>query len=152
MGVIVVMGATRLMFYVFEWPVAHWLTRLKGSALSRLSRHPVVWDELGVWPLPAVHRLLTESLREGLEQSLALVCHIGANPFQMWAVQRGLSDFLLEHADPLSTFYQLAHLPDLDALSFCSGDTHSIPPSSIGPSGFAGRSRAALCCCIKCLW
>ena len=117
-GVGIGVGAIRLMFYVFEWPLALWQTRLKGPALSRLTRHPVVWDELGVGPLPAVHRLLTESLREGLEQSLALVCHIGANPFQMWAVQRGLSDFLLEQADPLSAFYQLAHLPGLDRYLF----------------------------------
>ena len=79
-----------------------------------MARHPAVWDELGAWPLPDVYRLLKESLCDGLERDLALVCHIGANPFQMWAVQRGLSDFLLEHADPLSAFYQLAHLPGLD--------------------------------------
>jgi hypothetical protein len=43
-----------------------------------------------------------------------LAVRIAANPFQRWAAQSALSDFIADSPDPLGALYNLAHRPSLD--------------------------------------
>lgn len=107
-------GGSRLVFYLLEWPLAWWLSRSTENPMAHLKRHPAVWDEMAVWPLPGTDRLLKACLSAGLDRSLELAAQIAANPFQRWAVQRALSDFPSGHDDPLAVLYHLAQTPALD--------------------------------------
>jgi len=106
-------GGCRLFFYVFEAPLAWWLSRSSSGPFLHLERHPVMWDELAVLPLPGVDRLLRACLLADLERGLIFTAWIAANPFQRWAAQRALSDFIADQPRPLVALYKLAHLPTL---------------------------------------
>ncbi len=54
-------------------------------------------------------------------ERLRLVTQVASNPFQRWAAQRALFDFVARRPDPLAVVYQLAHLPILDE--------YLVPPS-----------------------
>jgi AAA+ ATPase superfamily predicted ATPase len=112
-AVTIAAGASRLLAYPFQWWQARSLSRSRGDPISLLSRHPVLWDEYNIWAMRGTNLLLRACFEADLEQGFQLAARIAANPFQRWAVQRTLSDFLNEQPAPLSTIYGVAHSPIL---------------------------------------
>lgn len=108
-GVAWVIGVTRGMFHLLEWPLAVWPGR---------NGPPAYWDELTVWPWPWSDRWLQQQLDRDFGAGLAVAAHIAANPFQRWAVQRTLSSHLAAHPAPLTALYQIAQAPALEAYLF----------------------------------
>ena len=121
-GVVVGVGSSRLLFYPFELLPAWFRSRSAGEPFLRLAHHPALWDELAVWPLPGTDHLLRACLATDLSRGSRLVVRVAANPFQRWAVQRALSDFIAGQPEPLAVLYRLVYLPMLDE--------YLIPPAS----------------------
>ncbi|MCP4531358.1 MAG: hypothetical protein GY831_09025, partial [Delftia sp.] len=114
LGVALGVGGSRALFYLVEWPLAWLRARSTRAPFAQLERHPALWDELSIWPLPGTARLLQACLETDLERGLCLAARIAANPFQRWAVQRALSDLLANRPDPLGGLYDLARQSALD--------------------------------------
>lgn len=74
------MGSIRLPFYLLQLLN---LLILKRSPNS----YAMVWDELGVLPLPKSSRYLVSQLHQNPTQGLISIAPILGNPFQAWAVQ-----------------------------------------------------------------
>ncbi|MCB8966755.1 MAG: hypothetical protein H6660_07645 [Ardenticatenaceae bacterium] len=104
-----------LPFYLFEWPLARLIGHRARQHAAPWHAHPVLWDELAVWPLPATASLLRHSLETNRDEGLRWAAHIAANPFQRAAVQRALSSWLHAHSAPIAALYHLAAYPDLAA-------------------------------------
>jgi AAA+ ATPase superfamily predicted ATPase len=109
-----IIGGSRLLVYPFEWLLAWFYSRSRHDPALLLARHPALWDEMALCPLPGTDRLLHACLAADLDQGLRLVTQVAANPFQRWAAQRALSDAMAERPDALAVMYRLAHLPALD--------------------------------------
>jgi hypothetical protein len=113
-GVATVIGALRGVFYVFQILPALWQVFRSGSPSCRLARHPALWDELAVLPLPGMGKLLAGALAEDAASGLTAARHLLRNPFQRWAVGRGLAHFLAGTPDPLAAVYDALPDPLLD--------------------------------------
>ena len=113
-AVLAVGGGSRVLLLPLEWLQARFLARSRGDPCLSLTRHPVLWDEYCVWPLPGTASLLQASLVADLDRGLKLAIGVAANPFQRWTVQRALSDLLCEQPDSLAALYRLAYSPALD--------------------------------------
>jgi hypothetical protein len=114
-------GGSRLLLYPVEWLLAR-LRRPGGrDPFLALSRHPALWDELTMWPLPGLDSPLQRCLDRDLDRGLGLAMRIAMSPFQRSAVQRVLSDYVGGRPDALALVYHLAHLPMLDE--------YLVPPS-----------------------
>ncbi len=107
--VTVVAGASRLLPNIVQWWQALFLSRSDGEPCLTLPRHPVMWDEYIIWPLPGTHPLLRACLEAELDRGLHQATQMAANPFQRWAVQRAMFDFLNDQTDRLAVIYRLAH-------------------------------------------
>ncbi len=118
---IVTAGGSRLLLYPVEWLQARFQLRARHDPFLQLGRHPALWDELTVWPLPRTARLLQSCLDQDFSRGLRLALRVAASPFQRCAVQRALSDLLAERPDALSVVYHLAHIPMLSE--------YLVPPS-----------------------
>jgi hypothetical protein len=114
LGALIAIGGSRLVLYLLEWLLARRRARSIGTPLDQLERHPALWDELTIWPLPGTARLLRACLQADLEGGLRLAMRVAANPFQRWAAQRALSDLIAARPDPLGGLYDLAQRPALD--------------------------------------
>lgn len=112
--VTVVAGGSRLLPYLLQWWQALHLSRSGREPCSALARHPVLWDEYATLPLPGIHRLLRGCLGRDLDHGLYLAAQVAANPFQRWATQRALSDFLAVQKGRLAVIYRVAQSPSLD--------------------------------------
>jgi AAA+ ATPase superfamily predicted ATPase len=119
--VIGVGGGSRLVIYPLQWLLARIQTRSSRDPFRSLARHPTLWDELTIWPLPGTDRLLRVCLDEDLDRGLRLALRIAVSPFQRCTVQRALSVFLTARPDSLAVVYHLAHSPMLDE--------YLVPPS-----------------------
>ncbi|MCA9962372.1 MAG: ATP-binding protein, partial [Anaerolineales bacterium] len=108
-------AGSRFLFYLFEWPLAWFIWRRARQHAAPWHVHPVLWDELAAWPLPATASLLRHSLATDRDEGLCLAAHIAANPFQRGAAQHALSAWLQAHSAPIAALYHLAAYPDLAA-------------------------------------
>jgi hypothetical protein len=108
-AVTIAAAATRLLPNLLQWWQALFLSRSRGDPFTSLARHPVLWDEYIVWPLPGTDRLLQACLELDLDRGLGLVTLVAANPFQRWAAQRALSGFLVSQKGRLAVIYRVAH-------------------------------------------
>ena len=106
-------GASRLLPNILQWWQALLLCHSHKSPCLSLSRHPALWDEYIVWPLPGTYQLLRACLESDLDSGLRLASLVAVNPFQRWAVQRACSDFLEGQKGRLAVIYRLAHSPAL---------------------------------------
>jgi len=131
-------GATRILPNLLQWWQALFLFRSGGEPCQTLKRHPVLWDEYLPWPLPGTHQLLRACLEAEFESGLLQATHIAANPFQRWAVQRALSDFLDEQTGRLAVIYRLAHSPAL-------GEYLTIPTRHLQFQSFPSACQVLLC-------
>ncbi|MBX0330695.1 ATP-binding protein, partial [Oscillochloris sp. ZM17-4] len=98
-------AALRLPFYLGQFLPALW--RRDGK------RHPVIWDELGVLPLPSAQTFLLRQLHQDESQGLVLVSEAVRNPFQRWAVQSALQHYLHANPQPIPLLYRLLSAPPL---------------------------------------
>jgi AAA+ ATPase superfamily predicted ATPase len=114
-------GGSRLLLYPIEWLLARFQPRSRHDPFQALVRHPALWNELTVWPLPGTAQLLQSCLDQDLSRGLRLALRIAISPFQRCAVQRALSDFLASRPDALAAVYHLAHVSMLDE--------YLVPPS-----------------------
>jgi hypothetical protein len=114
-------GGSRLLLYPIEWLLARFQPRSRHDPSQALVRHPALWNELTVWPLPGTAQLLQSCLDQDLSRGLRLALRIAISPFQRCAVQRALSDFLASRPDALAAVYHLAHVSMLDE--------YLVPPS-----------------------
>jgi hypothetical protein len=113
-AVVAISGGSRILVYPFEWVQARLQTRSRRDPFQSLERHPSLWDELTLWPLPETDRLLRSCLSEDLNGGLRLSLRIAMSTFQRCAVQRALTDYMTARPDPLAIVYHLAHLPMLN--------------------------------------
>jgi hypothetical protein len=120
-AMIAVAGGSRLLLYPIEWLLSRTQIRSPGDPFRALARHPVLWNELSVWPLPGAAELLQSCLEQDLRRGLRLALRMAQSPFQRCATQRALSDFLTSQPDALATVYHLAHLSMLEE--------YLVPPS-----------------------
>ncbi|HSR32801.1 MAG TPA: hypothetical protein VLY63_19740 [Anaerolineae bacterium] len=119
--VVGIAGGSRLVLYPLEWILARWHARSPLDPFRSLARHPALRDELTMGPLPGTRRLLRACLADDFNRGLRLALLVAASPFQRWAAQRALSEFMAGRPDALKVVYQLAHLPMLDE--------YLVPPS-----------------------
>jgi hypothetical protein len=112
-AVAIAAAATRLVPNALQWCQALLLARSRDDPFSLLARHPVLWDEYVAWPLPGTDRLLAACLEQDLDRGLGLAAQVAANPYQRWAAQRALSDFLGSQKGRLAVIYRMLHAPAL---------------------------------------
>ncbi len=112
-AVTIAAGASRLLPNLFQWWQARVLSNSRDDPFLILAHHPLMWDEYIAWPLPGTHRLLQACLELDLDRGLHLATQVAANPFQRWAVQRALSDFLVGQKGRLGVIYRVVHSPAL---------------------------------------
>jgi hypothetical protein len=67
----------------------------------------VIWDELGVLPLPNTGAFLLRQLQQDESQGIVLVSQLVRNPFQRWAVQSALQHYLHVNQQPIPLLYRL---------------------------------------------
>ena len=120
-AMIAVAGGSRLLLYPIEWLLAQAQRRSPRDPFRALARHPALWNELSVWPLPGAAELLQSCLEQDLSRGLRLALRMAQSPFQRCATQHALSDFLTGQPDALATVYYLAHVPMLEE--------YLVPPS-----------------------
>jgi len=114
LGVAMVIGALRGVFYALHaWPALRQQHR-RGPFARRLLDHPALGDELAVLPLPGTGRLLAGALAEDAAFGLGAARHLLRDPFQRWAVGRGFACFLARTPDPLAAVYRALPDPLLD--------------------------------------
>jgi hypothetical protein len=119
--VVGVAGGSRLVLYPLEWFLAQLHARAVRTPFESMARHPALKDELTMGPLPGTRRLLCACLAEDFDQGMRLALQVAASPFQRWAAQRALSEFIAGRPDALKVAYDLAYLPMLDE--------YLVPPS-----------------------
>jgi len=114
LGVGLIIGASRIAMHLVEWPAAWLVSRDVERPFEQIKRHPALWDSQAVLPLTGTQKLLRACLDQDFDQGLDLAMRMAVNPFQRWAVQRALADYMADHQDPLRLLYHLAYTPDLD--------------------------------------
>jgi hypothetical protein len=120
-AMIAVAGGSRLLLYPIEWLLSRAQLRSPHSPFRALARHPALWNELSVWPLPGTAEFLQSCLEQDLGRGLRLALRMAQSPFQRCATQRALSGFLAGQPDALATVYHLAHVSMLEE--------YLVPPS-----------------------
>lgn len=106
-------GALRILFYPWQLGLA-----VYTAVRHRLSRHPLEWDELVVFPLLGTARAASRRLRQDQRDGLRFIADVARNPFQRWVAQRILQAHLHEQHKPLHFLYTLLSSPELDTYVF----------------------------------
>jgi hypothetical protein len=144
--VTIVAGASRLVPNIWQWWQALFLSRSPTSPCLAMARHPVLWDEYILWPLPGTYELLRACLAEDLDHGLRLATQVAANPFQRWAVQRALSDYMESQKGRLGVIYRLVDSPALGqylTIPTRRVQFQSFPPARLVLLGEIGQQRVA---------
>ncbi|MCU0568202.1 MAG: hypothetical protein MUF49_16590 [Oculatellaceae cyanobacterium Prado106] len=107
--VVAILSTLRISAYGIEllWSLA--------SLLNPSIRHPIEWDELLIFQLPATCRRLALRLQHNEQQGIVILCNFACNPFQRWAAQRVLKTYLHHQNSPIRSLYQLLIHPVVDA-------------------------------------
>lgn len=145
-AVTVIAGGSRLLPYLFQWWQALLLARSGREPCLALARHPVLWDEYAALPLPGIHQLLRACLAQDLEHGLQMAAQVAANPFQRWAVQRALSDFLAVQKGRLAVIYRIVQSPSLNeylAIPSRHVQFQQFPPARLVLLGELGQKRVS---------
>ncbi|MBN2004322.1 MAG: hypothetical protein JXA21_13285 [Anaerolineae bacterium] len=114
-------GWLRGVFYPLQLAWA-WIVRYTGGA------HPIEWDELLVLPLPGSWQALFVRLNEDLDAGLRILADVVSNPFQRWAVQRALLEFLHACPSPLRFLYRLLDAPEFQCYLRASTSSYQTMP------------------------
>ena len=106
-GVAFGVGVIRLPFYLIQ---------SIGLLIPKqvMNSHPIIWDELGVLPLPKATQYLVSELQRNPTQGLSNFAQTIANPFQAPTVQRAGWIHLEQSAAPIETLYHWAAAIELD--------------------------------------
>lgn len=104
----VAIGAVRALFYPLQ------LGQVIIGA-GRGKRHPVVWDEQLVLPLPGTRQYLERQLQRDEQEGLRLIAEVARNPFQRADAQRALQAYLHKSSRPLHFLYDLLNHPDMNS-------------------------------------
>ena len=97
---------------------------LSALPMVPFKRHPIVWDELLVLPLPGTYRYLEKALCLDQTLGLQLLVHTARNPLQSPVVQRVLKKYLSQTKQFMATLYQLLLLPVSEAYVFAPVDAN----------------------------
>jgi AAA domain len=106
-----IIGATRLLFYLFEIlpAILAYRRSLHEKAPEQALLHsPVFFDELMVLPQPFLSSLLLRVARKDLKSGLRHLGRVANNPFQRWAAQKTMRTLL--ERDRIPFFFNLDHL------------------------------------------
>ena len=95
------------------WSILFGFGRAKIS-VQHLTTHPAFWDEAMMVPAPRLAFFLKCGLIADETQGLVQIRRIAANPFQRWAVQRAVCDYVAVTRDPLGFMYRVLRDPRLD--------------------------------------
>jgi hypothetical protein len=97
-----------------------YLPLLLGSCLwrNKPDRHPIMWSESHVLPLPFTDRTIRKILQESEINGFKQIASIVTNPFQYLSLQRALQRQLHEHSSPIHYLYHLLHHCDLESYVF----------------------------------
>ncbi len=106
-GVAIGVGAIRLPFYFIES-----ISLLIPKRV--LNSHSIIWDELGVLPLPKATQYLASELHRNPTQGLSYLAQTIGNPFQALTVQHAGWMHLEVSAAPIETLYYWATAKELD--------------------------------------
>ena len=83
-------------------------------SLFRDVRHPLLWDELIILPLPRSRHYLLEQLHSDETQGIMNLVEVSRNPFQRWAMQSVFYKYLHEHQSPITVYYDLLTNPSVE--------------------------------------
>lgn len=114
-GVAGLIGGSRLLFHLVEWPLTWVSTHYLQNRNNHWSYHAILWDEIAVWPLPDTVNLLQDILEANPANSLPFLAKVAENPFQAIFVRRVLLNWLNRHTEPLVTLYHTIWYAELDA-------------------------------------
>jgi AAA ATPase domain len=95
----IVMGALRGPFYLGQLLTLP-IFRLYGG------QHPIVWDELGVLPLPGSEQYLSKTIKSCTEVEFDRAIQAFGNPFKLSIAQRVCCNYLHNVLDPVSLLFQ----------------------------------------------
>ena len=109
-GVMFGAGSLRLPIYPFQWGFS--FCNFLGV------RHPLLWDELIVLPLPNTQRFLLQQLCQEEHTGLLVLARIAGNPCQRWGVQKALKKYLEQQPYFLQKLYYLLQNYELDIYTY----------------------------------
>lgn len=104
LGVGVSFGIHRTYFFPFQFLIALF------SPFSKKIKHPILWDELIVLPLPFTKKTIWQRLEYYSPNKLKFISDLLSNPFQRWAVQKAVLRYLCSpknQSQSLNFFYAL---------------------------------------------
>jgi hypothetical protein len=106
-GVAWIAGVIRLPIYFFQF-IASLALRVRNAsdAENALWRSPAIWDDLLVLPQPRLAKILHELLEHDLTHGLYACGQIAVNPFQRWAAQRSLSEWVSSHFSQVTPAFE----------------------------------------------
>lgn len=113
-GVVASLTVSHLVFYPFYKLILWQQARSERDPFAQLAHYITWWNELAMFPLPGIERVLLACLTTDLPRGLAMVAKLPINPYQLGRIQRALSYFLVHHANPLTVLYEIAHLTSLE--------------------------------------
>jgi hypothetical protein len=108
-GAIAISCSLRLPLYVVE---------LMWAGCFPQKRHPLEWDEVLIVYIPGLRRRLFRQIQQEFDVGMKQLCRLACNPFQRWAAQSVLKQYLSQHPAPLHALYQLLVHPASDAYVF----------------------------------
>jgi AAA+ ATPase superfamily predicted ATPase len=97
-----------------------YLLLLLGSVFcdNKPDRHPMMWSELHILPLPFTDRAIQKILQKSEINGFKQITSIVTNPFQYASLQRVLQKQLHEHSSPIHYLYHLLQHCDLESYVF----------------------------------
>lgn len=110
-GLVASLGVLRFPFYLFYQV---WL----AVSPDRKGKHPFIWDELSLLPLPKIQSTLSAHLDRDIDRGLSYLSNLASNPFARPIVQRTIKAYLHHHPAPLHFLYALLRSPVADTYVF----------------------------------
>ena len=100
------------------------------------TKHPIVWDELIILPLPGAQKYLEALIYQNEETGLALLAWIAKNPLQRSLVQRVFKKYMIQKDEFLKSLYRF--------LRNSLGDSYIFAPVDPSDWGILPTSREVL--------
>jgi hypothetical protein len=105
--IIFLIGFSRLPTYLLECLI---LLRVNTNKKS----HPIVWDELNIFPFFSGVSYVYNNLRQDRNRALRDIAKIFNNPFQTWVIYNSLIKYLMQSQSPIEDIYFLMVADELD--------------------------------------
>jgi hypothetical protein len=112
--------ALSMFFFIGLLGIPTYLPLFLGSCFwhNKPDRHPMMWSELHILPLPFTDRAIKKILQKSEVNGFKQIASVVTNPFLYAHLQRALQQRLHEHSSPIHYLYHLLHHPDLENYTF----------------------------------